>query len=253
MDNNDNAALQEAATNNQEFDLSSFNFFTNENTGELEVAPTKTAEQLAADTNVQTEQQTQQIANPNAEFESRIAGQFTNLENIIARQNNAIQLLLQAQAKQLEPTPVDLGEENNAVVNEMANRVVKPLEQRFANLEQQMNPVLAKQQVDNMVAQFVASVPDANEYFAGMTYLMQTMPHMNWDLRSAYIFAKQMNLKAQPNPATKPNVTDINTKRELPNKVESNNTQLKSRDIRPGRPGLKDAMEAAMEELGYGT
>lgn len=272
------------------FNLDGFDIKINENSGDLEVVKTEqpqqqqqqSQQQNAESTQIDQNQQ-QQLQTPDMLF-SGLQNQISSLTELVNRQSKALGLLLQANIENQQNQPVEsLGEDNDKLVD----TIVGKLTPQINNLQQQVAPLIQNQQIERETAAeyqaFFARTPDAVNYEMGMHQILNAMPNKNWTFQELYVIAKGMNLK---NPVqTQPqlnntqnqqnnnqqqqsqnqqqfqqysqgdNVVPINqnNKRELPARTNTQNSQLQSKEIRPGREGLRDAMEAAMEELGYGT
>lgn len=247
------------ADETNEFNLDGYNIGMNDDTGELEIGkiePSTDTTKTPVDAGTTSIEQPQVPVDQNY---SVLQNQISQLTNHIANQNNAIKLLLQAQAVQLQQPEQSLGEEQDRLVETITRKVAAPIQQ----LQNQINPYIQQQQIEQQTQQeyqhFISTTPDAGAYIAGMQQVFQAMPNKNWTYGELYVIAKGMGLKAgqqtqnnqQQNQQN--NVTDINQGRNLPQRTQSTNTQLQSKEIRPGKEGLRDALNQAIEELGFGT
>jgi hypothetical protein len=243
------------SANLSDFNIDNINIGMNEDTGELEIT-SKPVE-------VKPEQKEQQVEQPPSQqpdVYSNLDARLSSLTDLVTRQSNAIALLLQAQQNPPQPEQ-SLGEDNDRLVDSITKKVGSQVEQ----LQQQVTPLLEQQRIEREIHDewitFSGKFPDAIEYAPGMQYLMTSMPDKNWKIHELYALAKGMNLKPQqqqaptqqqtPSQQQQTNVTPI--RRDLPPKIESTNSNLQSKEIRQGKEGLRDALNQAMEELGFGT
>lgn len=226
-------------------ELLDFNFSMNDDTGELDLNTKPVEKKPVENTVVDT---TQNTANP---YENR----FASLETQLAKSNNMLLALgnyltgkeVQQQQTELDNvddqeleglfTDVDKGKK---FINNLVNKVSSQVRQELKVLD----PVIASSSVQNEFIQFANQNPDIQHYVAGMKMLHSSNP--NLDLPTLYNMAKSLGLKQVQQDVKPSNVTNIN--RNFPDKTNSENANL---NTRKDAKTPKEALEQAMEELGY--
>lgn len=238
--------------NQNSFNLDDFIISTNDGNGELTVERNKTPEQKEQE--LQTQQQQNNQVPDFSVFDNKIG----SIEQTVQRQSNAIAQLIQyTLSKEQKPETLDneiLGnvfgdaDKGTTFLNTLTAQIENIIDKKLGPINNQLAPIAQNNQLNAEIQQ-ITSQPDFANYAQG-THMVLSI-NRNLTLPQAFAMAKQMGMrvetKQQPiNNTQNTNVTDINQRRQLPNRTNSSNVELKTKQI----GSVRDALEAALEELG---
>lgn len=238
--------------NQNSFNLDDFIISTNDGNGELIVERNKTSEQKEQELQTQ-QQQSNQIPDFSV-FDNKIG----SIEQTVQRQSNAIAQLIQyTLSKEQKPETLDtetLGnvfgdaDKGTTFLNTLTSQIESIIDKKLGPINNQLAPIAQSNQLNAEIQQ-ITSQPDFANYAQGTHMVLSINPQLT--LPQAFTMAKQMGMRVetkqqQTNNTQNTNVTDINQRRQLPNRTNSSNVELKTKQI----GSVRDALEAALGELG---